>query len=475
MTTISPSAPPPVDAASDPHLSGVFQPVVDEIQAGDLTVVGELPPEMDGLYLRNGPNPRFTPLGSYLYPLEGDGMVHGIWVSQGRARYANRFVRTPALQAEETAGRALWGGLMTGYTPGADEVGPALAGTMKDLPDINVVRHGGKLLALAESAPPFALTPELSTCGRETFGGSLPGGITAHPKVDPRTGEMAVFCYGLEPPFLTWSILGPDGGARRGPTPVPDVDRPVMIHDMGITERFLVLVLAPLYFDMAAAMSGGSMLAWRPDDGTRIALIPRDGGPLRWASSEAFWTWHTANAYDAEDGGVVLDFVEWSRPGGLSPDTGPVTGGIARARIDPTSGTVRREWLTDPASMEFPRIDDRRIGRRHDMIALGTGSGRHRLVPGDHDALLWLEPSSGRTLRWDAGDLAVGELAFVPRPGDDAVEHGWWVTYAVDRTDHTSWFLVIPAADPAAGPVARVRLPVRVPLGLHGAWIPTEE
>lgn len=475
MTTTVPGAPPPVDAATNPHLSGVFEPVIDEIEAGDLEVTGELPADLDGMYLRNGPNPRFTPLGSYVYPLEGDGMVHGLWLSEGRARYANRFVHTPMLDAEIAAGRALWGGLMTGYTPGADEVGPSLAGTMKDLPDINVVRHGGKLLALAEAAPPYALSPELATIGRETFGGSLPAGMCAHPKVDPRTGEMVVFTYGLEAPYLTWSVLGPDGGTRRAPTPVPDVDAPVMIHDMAITERYVVLVLGPLYFDMAAAMRGGSLLAWRPEDGTRIALIPRDGSPVRWVHTEAFWTWHSANAFDAEDGRVVLDFVEWSRPGGLSPDTAPVVGGIARATIDPAGGSIARQYLTDPHGMEFPRVDDRRLGRRHGVVALGTETGRHDLVPGDHDALLWLDTDTGRAVSWDAGELAVGEPCFVPRPGDEDTAHGWWVTYAIDRTDRTSWFLVVPAADPGSGPVARVRLPVHVPLGLHGAWLPTEE
>jgi len=88
VTATVPQGPPPVDAAHDPHLSGVFEPVIDEIDAGDLEVTGELPPEMDGMYVRNGPNPRFTPLGSYIYPLEGDGMVHGLWISGGKARYA---------------------------------------------------------------------------------------------------------------------------------------------------------------------------------------------------------------------------------------------------------------------------------------------------------------------------------------------------------------------------------------------------
>ena len=130
---------------------------------------------MDGVYLRNGPNPRFSPVGAYLYPLDGDGMVHAIRISEGRAGYSNRFVRTPALIAEERAGHALWGGIMS-PPPAADVVGPELAGTRRDLPDVNIVRHGNRLLALAESANPNGLGTDLSTRGRETFAGALPSG-----------------------------------------------------------------------------------------------------------------------------------------------------------------------------------------------------------------------------------------------------------------------------------------------------------
>jgi carotenoid cleavage dioxygenase-like enzyme len=464
----------PGDVTPNPHLHGVFSPVTAETDAVDLVVEGELPPEMDGLFLRNGPNPRFTPLGSYVYPLDGDGMVHGLWVADGRARYANRFVHTPALDAEITAGRALWGGIMSPVAPDEATVGPKLAGAHKDLPDINVVRHGGRLLALGESICPYRLSPELESLGRETFDGAIPVGMTAHPKVDPLTGEMALFCYGLEPPYLTWAMIGPDGLATRTPTPITGVDRPVMIHDMALTARYLVVILAPLYFDMAAAMSGGSLLAWRPEDGTRVALIPRDGGDVRWVHDEAFWSWHSANAHDADDGTVVLDYVEWAYPGGVTRG-GPNPGGLARAVMDPVRGTVARRWLAEPGSVEFPRIDDRRIGQAHHTIAVGATSGRHTLISGEHDAVLWLDATTGSTVTWDAGGDTVGEPVFVPRPGDPADDHGWWVTYAIDRTDESSSLVVIPAGDPAAGPVARVRIPTRVPLGLHGAWLPTEE
>ncbi|MEU8137821.1 carotenoid oxygenase family protein [Streptodolium elevatio] len=472
------------------HLVGPFAPVTEEVDAVDLHVEGRLPDELDGVYIRNGPNPRFTPIGSYLYPIDGDGMLHGVWMSQGRARYRNRFVRTPAMRAEEKAGRALWGGLESMVLPGKDQVGAELADTFKPLPDVNVVEHAGRLLALAESDCPYRMAPDLDTRGKETFDSRLPAGITAHPKVDPVTGEMAVFCYALEPPYLTWSLIGQDGVVTRGPTPVEGVADASMIHDMALTSRYLVLVLAPAFFDLEAAMSGGSFLAWRPERGTRIALIPRDGGPVRWADDEAFWLWHTVNAFDAPNGHVVLDYVQWpSLDLGGGAVGGTAHSGLTRAVVDPAAGSVRRTRLDD-ARVELPRVDDRVLGRPHRRIGVAAGSGRRAgLIAGEYDALRWYDIDSAgtgagstaaattttTTVLWDAGDLAVGEPAFAPTPGSGDEAGGHWLAFATNRTDGESWLLVLPADDPAQGPVARIRIPVRVPLGLHGVWLPTDE
>lgn len=466
MAPYATAPPAPVDTLHHAHLSGVFTPQREEVDVDGLEVVGELPADLHGTYYRNGPNPRFDPIGRYLYPIDGDAMVHRVHLEDRRVRYTNRFVRTPMVLAEERAGRALWAGVTDPYTPGADEVGPELAGTTRELPDINVVAHGGKLLAMAESDLPYRIDPgDLATLGRDDCGGAMALGSTAHPKVDPRTGELVLFTYRLEPPYLAWSVVAPEGAERRAQTPLDGVDEPVMVHDMALTERWIVLFLCPLVFDIPGLLRGGSLLDWRPARGTRIALIPRDGGPVRWTETDPFWVWHFANAFDGEHGKVVVDYVQWAYPGGLADVDTPQRGGLVRAVIDPATGAVDRTDLA-VASIEFPRIDDRRLTGDHGVIATVGGAGASG--PGKN-ALMFLDTHAGTETWWNAGDFAVGEPVFLP-----GTERAYWGTLGTDPTDMTSWFHILPADDPASGPLASIRMPIRVPAGLHGTWLPSD-
>ncbi len=169
----------------------------------------------------------------------------------------------------------------------------------------------------------------------------------------------------------------------------------------------------------------------------------------------------------------MLDYVQWSAPGGFVPGL-TTTGSLARLTLDPATGSVVRDVLAD-RGMEFPRVDDRMLTIAHRQIGTSLKTGPRPELTGDADSLAWYDTATGELAVWSAGDLAVGEQTFVPRAGDPDPFHGWWVTYATDRTDLTSRLLVLAAADPTAGPIATVRLPQRVPLGLHGAWLPVEE
>ena len=349
----------PVDPSTITELSGRFEPISTEIDAEDLPVEGELPRDLSGVYLRNGPNPRFPPLGSYTYPLEGDGMVHGLWMEEGRARYANRWVRTRGMAAEERAGRALYGGLVTPAF-----VDTALLGPEPDPgwpfrldPFINVVRHAGRYLALEEGTPPYELTDELETLGLYDFSGALPAGMCAHPKLDPVTGELVLFRYDVEEPYLTWAVVGADGVVTRPPTPVAGVDRGYMIHDFAITEHYVVLVIGPGVLDVEAMLSGGDALQWRRELGTRVAIIEREGSAApSWIETDAFWVWHFANAYETVGPGghrIVVDFPWWSSLGFAVKGAEPVRGSFTRAAIDPgAGGWISPKWMS--ARPSFP-------------------------------------------------------------------------------------------------------------------------
>jgi carotenoid cleavage dioxygenase-like enzyme len=250
-----------VDPAANPYLSGRFAPVDRETDADDLQVEGTLPTDIDGVFMRNGPNPKFPPLGSYTYPLEGDGMIHAVWIGGGRARYRNRWVWTNGLRAEERAGRALYGGIMTPAFVDQGLLGPDPdpGWPIKLDAFINVVRHADRYLALEEGTPPYEVSPELDTIGRFDFGGGLPLGMCAHPRRrDHYPGRRA----GQRVPAHRRPV------GRPAP-PVPDRGRGVRSARPGPGEHDRLI-----RWDM----STGQSQAWDTDASIgEVIFVPRDG------------------------------------------------------------------------------------------------------------------------------------------------------------------------------------------------------
>jgi carotenoid cleavage dioxygenase-like enzyme len=465
---------PIVDPSTVPTLRGRFAPVRTETDAADLHVEGSLPADLHGVFVRNGPNPKFDPLGSYTYPLEGDGMLHAVWIENGQARYRNRWVRTQSLAAEEKAGRALFGGIMTPAF-----VDQALLGSNPD-PGwpakldafINIVAHAGRYLALEEGQPAYEVSPQLETLGRFDFGGGLPLGTCAHPKIDPVSGDMVVFRYDLQPPYLTWAVVGADGTVARPATPIEEVERGYMVHDFAITERHAVFVLGPGVLDLQAAISSGSPLQWRPELGTRVVVVPRHGpGRNTIFELDPFWVWHLANAFE-ENGRITVDFPWWSSLGNAGGDFSAVTGAFTRLILDPASGKSDLAHV-DAAGTEFPRIDDRRTGRPHRYLTVLASTGRNALQLFEHDRLCRYDMVTGSSVGYDS-DACLGEVVFVPRPGGTDELDGYYMTFATGLDDDRSWLYVWDAAEFPAPPRAKVLIPTRVPNGLHGNWFDTQ-
>jgi carotenoid cleavage dioxygenase len=444
------------------YLEGNFRPVSDEITVTDLEVVGSIPAALAGRYVRTGPNPIEVPDPATHHWFVGDGMVHGVDLHDGAALwYRNRWVRSPEAAAHL----------------GVPEVPrPAEGGMFSGSGNTNVVHHAGSIWAINELSLPYELSTELDTVRQWDFGGSLPAGTTAHPKFDPVTGEMHFMAYNFVEPYLWYHVVDVGGHLVRSES--IDVAGPVMVHDMGLTRSQVVAFDLPVVFNLERAMAGIPLpYEWDDDYVPRVGLMPRAGtaADTVWIEVDPCYVFHSLNAYDEDDGTVVIDLVRHPsmfRSVKNGPDEGtPV---LERWVIDPAGGKVSTEVLDDHAQ-EFPRADERLAALPH-RYGYSTGASLNDFggETDDHTFVLKHDVVAGTTEEFDVGAGRVaGEFVFVP--ADDATsgeDEGWLISYVYDRATDTSDLVILDAHDFGSDPVAVVKLPRRVPAGFHGNWIP---
>jgi carotenoid cleavage dioxygenase-like enzyme len=439
-----------------PYITGHYTPVVDEITAEELPVTGRIPAELSGRYFRNGHNPQPGEVPTHWF--KGAGMIHGIRLRDGKAEwYRNRWIRTPALDGLPYIG--------------ADGI-PNLAASGAAT---NIIAHGGRVLALQEANLPFELTPELDTIGVFDYEGRLTGPMTAHPHVDPASGELVFFGYSPFPPHLTYHVADAKGALVR--SEVVEGAGPSLMHDFALTERYVVWLDLPVVFDMRE--ESGIPYRWSDEYPARMGVMPRLGPAVpRWFEVEPAALLHVTNAYEDELGRVVVDGPRFDRSAweqswkwwvgapGYAPE--PLVGATAhRWILDPRSGRVTEQPLDDIVT-EFPRVRDDNVGRpyRYSYSVGFPGVDLREYALVKHDAV-----TGTHGLAPLGPGRMPGETVIVPADGGTAEDDGYLLTVVSDLATDASELLVLDARDPAAEPVATITLPRRVPSGIHGNWI----
>ena len=428
---------------------GNFAPVDREVTATELSVVGEIPEELSGRFVRNGPNP-IDPIDSMgRHWFSGAGMVHGVRLDAGRAVwYRNRWVH---------------GSAVPGSSPRA-----ALS------PNTNVGGFAGTTWALVEGGtPPVELSYELNSLGRNDFFGTLPHGFTAHPKRDVESGELHGLCYSWAQltDHIEYVVVGTDGRVRSTlDIPLPGRS---MIHDMSLTENYVVIYDLPVTVDLDVARSGAFTFPfrWNDDYGARVGLLPRGGtaNDIVWCEVGDCYVFHPLNAYEDGDGRVVIDLCRYERifdrdvlgPAGDSLPT------LDRWTINPRTRVVNEERI-DERFHEFPVVRGDLTGRAH-RFGYTVGVGEHFLTGSvyKHDVV------TGATTEHDFGPgQGSSEASFVARADGESEDDGWLLSYVYDAASDSSELAILDARDLARPAVARVLLPQRVPNGFHGNWIP---
>jgi carotenoid cleavage dioxygenase len=447
-----------------------LQPVDDELDVVDLPVEGRLPPDLNGSYVRNGPNAQF-PVAGGLFPFDGDGMVHVLTIQQSRARYRNKWVVTKELAAEREAGRGLYGPT---FGPRRAVMTPSEAeqSTPKNRSNTSVVSHAGRVMSLGEGGAPYELTWRFLTDGEQTFEGALVDGMTAHPKIDPVWDELCFFSYAMEPPYLTYGVVSPRGHVSRS-VPI-DLPRPVWMHDFAVTDQHVVFFDCPAVLDVDAALRGRSLVQWQPEHGSRIGVLAREGESerVRWFPVDNRFVLHVLNAYTEGDE-IVVDYIH--RPEmQIETATGiQQSPTLHRCVVELGRGQVSDEMF-DPTPVDFPRIDGRRTGLRHRFgffAAVTRGDGRPDGIGFDTLVRYDLRASAVAAHPFPDG-VVVGEPQFVARRDSTEEGDGWILALTYDIAQDRSELVVLDAKDIAAPPCATVKLPRRVPAGLHGTWLP---
>ena len=455
MATLFENEPKIEAVPANPFLTGVHRPMEEELTIEDLPVVGMIPAALDGRYMRIGPNPMAADPGNYHW-FTGDGMIQGLRIENGRALwYRNRWVRSEAVS--EALGEP--------RTEGPRH--------LFDTVNTNVVGFAGRTLALVEAgSTPVEIGETLESLRYSDFDGTLHGSFTAHPHVDPLTGEMHGICYDAgNPAAIRYVVVTGEGKVRR------EVEIPVehgpMIHDSAITRRFAIILDLPVTFSMETAMTGHPFpYRWNPSHEARIGLLPRDGeaAEMIWCPVDPCYVFHAVNAYDAADGLVVLDVAVHDKmfsDSRAGPDS--QRSGLERWIIDPETRAVERRTI-DPTPQEFPRPDERRFGLPYRYAYamsltgpfLGAGLFKHDLETG------------ARQVHDFGPNRHPGEFVFVPARADADEDEGWLIGLVIDTEEETTDLVILDARDFEAAPRASIRIPHRVPPGFHGNWVRSE-
>jgi carotenoid cleavage dioxygenase len=441
-----------------PFLTGIHTPMREELTLTDLRVTGTIPAELNGRYVRNGPNPfKPDPRGHHWFI--GDGMVHGVALKDGKALwYRNRYIRTHSLEAA-----------------GGPKAAPGHRRGMREVVNTNVIQHAGKTLAIVEAnAHPQELTYELDAVAVHDFGGTLKGPFTAHPHLDPLTGELHAVCYDAMVQDTVWHVVvSPEGKVIRE-EPVQVADGP-SIHECTITKNHVVIFDLPVTFSMKALIAGEQFpYRWNPDHPSRIGLMPRTGTAedIVWCEIDPCYVFHVANSYEREDGVVIIDSSvhETMFAGGPDGPNGKQLG-MERWEVDPKARKVTRITV-DTAPQEFHRPDERFFGQPYRYAwSLGLPEEANEEFLGSAPIYRY-DMQTGERQAHDFGPGRVpGEFVFVPRSADAPEGDGWVMGYVIDRNAETTDLVILDASDMSKPPVASVHIPHRVPPGFHGNWL----
>jgi len=459
--------------SSNFFLDGNFSPVAQERDADDMEVIGTIPEDLQGHFLRVGPNPVHVFSEAAYHTFDGDGMIHAIEFDRGAARYRNRFIENEGFKLERERGDWVYKGMNSLMDPTPSRV-PEGAPASKNLANTAFAFHNNTLYALHEPSQPTVIAlPGLETIGPTDFGGKLTHPFTAHPKIDKKTGEMMTYGYSFQAPFVSYSVINEQGELVHS-TPIT-IPRSIFMHDFAVTEKYTLFLDFPITLDIGRAISGGPAVDFEPQYGSRIGVMPRYGTDedVKWFDVETGVVIHAANAWD-EDSEVVLQASrsQTADIAGAGTSEGnnleENQGHLYEWRINLETGSISERKLSD-IPCDFTRVNDDYACHKTRYVYAGIFNTERAFT---FDGIMKYDNETGVTQAFKYGpNRHGGEAVFAPKVGSSCEDEGYLICFVHDEATNQSECLIIDAQHLEAGPVATIIMPFRVPYGFHAGWV----
>ena len=475
-------------------LTGHSFPIRLEGEIGDLIVRGKIPDRVDGTFYRVSQDP-FTPPHPQQAPIEGHGAVSAFRIHKGRVDFKVKYVQTERYKLERRARKTLFG---LYKNPWANH--PCVRAAVDSTANTNIVYWAKHLLALRESANPYTMDPDtLETKGYDPFGSQIKAAaFTAHPKIDPYTDELIVFGYEAKGPGSTDIVnysLDRQGQMKNELW----VKAPfaTFIHDMALTENWVLLLLWPFEADVERMKRGGQHFAYNYDLPSSFIVLPRrpDRAVAGWQPGEyRVYNWnncmniHTAGAW--EDGNKIHmecariydnAFPFFPAEDGRLPNPETIAD-FVRYEFDlskPTGSSVPDPSVVLDMPCEFPRIDERLMSKKYEYIFLnvflpGKGDAKANIFAGLNAVGMINTRTGKKEFYYPGDDCFCQEPLFIPRT-DDSPEGDGYVMFIVERRDRNVNSLVFLDTRDFQTPIAIAELPMRLRSQIHGNWVDSKE
>ena len=463
------------DHAQNPYLNSNYAPIAEEYDLEELEVLGSIPKDISGAYFRNGPNPKFEPKGRYHW-FDGDGMIHGLYLENGKAKYCNRWVKTYGLKAEEKESKSLWRGLIE---PEMDHpISP-----LKDTSNTDLWMHQGKLLSTwYRCGQVYEVNPRnLQTLGTAKFQKDIKALVASHGKVDPDNHDMMIFNYNMKAPYLCYGVINKSRKVVNW-TAI-DLPGPRFPHDIAITKNYTIIGDFPVLLNQEALKSGKWRMDFHADMPTRYGIIPRYGqaADVKWIEGKPGYVYHTINAW--EDGakiimtGCFVDEPVPKRTEGENELQRMIKNLQLHARFyrwvfDLEAGTLQEEFLDD-WNTEFPMMNQ-------EFLTKPSRFSYHVHIA-EKDTLLFnglvkydSEEKTRKIYRYPEGQYC-SESPFIPKKDPISEDDGYIISFVNFADARNSEVHLFNAKEIDSGPIAKILIPHHIPAGYHACWANTEE